>query len=372
MLLRDVPDDAHLLKLIEARHPASVTLVVGSSPRPSDHERARIALRDAIDEAARRLEGLDLPHGVRHATIERLREPLQDDGFWEHQSRAMLVLATADSAEWYRLPFEVADEVTVADRFDLRMLLRARTETSHAFVLQLSQGRVRLTEVTADGVTEHPLTLPEDHALMLQHATNDGRMDREPARGSDGDRPERERFSKAVAEAVATVVPRGVPLILSATDDLRPAYRAQNTSALLLEEELAVHPESLTDAELEERAREVLRRRHEQKVSAWKERFGNLRAQGLATSRVSQVAAAAAAAAIEELRIDQDAERSGSIDEFGRVHAGDGDGPFLLLNLAADVLRTGGNVIAVPREDLTDGSPVAALLRFEVPSPTGA
>lgn len=372
MLPHDVPDDAHLLKLIEARHPASVTLVVGSSPQPSDHERARIALRDAIDEAARRLETLDLPHGVRHATIERLREPLQDDEFWAHQSRGMLILATSDDAEWYRLPFDVTDDVTVADRFDVRMLLRARTDVSHAFVLQLSQGRVRLTEVTGSGVTEHPLTLPDDHQLMLQHATNDGRADREPARGSDGDRPERERFSKAVAEAVSAVVPRSVPVILAATDDLRPAYRAQNTHALLLEDEISGHPESLTDSEIEERASEILAKRHEQKVAAWKERFGTLRAQGLATSRVSQVAAAAAAAAIEELRLDQDAERSGTVDEFGRVHAGDGDQPFLLLDLAADVMRTGGNVIAVPREDLTDGSPVAALLRFEVPSPTGA
>lgn len=372
MLPADLPDEAHLLTLIEARHPGSVTLVVGSSPQPSDHERARIALRDAIDDAARRLDELDVSRGERSATIEQLRELLQDDEFWAHQSRGMLILATPETAEWYRLPFEVADEVTVADRFDVRMLLRARNDASHAFVLQLSQGLVRLTEVTAAGVAEHPLTLPDDHQLMLQHATNDGRADREPARGSDGDRPERERFSKAVAEAVAAVAPRSVPLILAATDDLRAAYRAQNTHALLLDDEIFAHPESLTDAEIAERAREVLRTRHEEKVSAWKERFGTLRAQGLATSRVSQVAAAAAAAAIEELRIDQDAERSGSIDEFGRVHAGEGDQPFLLLDLAADVMRTGGTVIAVPRGDLTDGSPVAALLRFEVPSPTGA
>src|SRR3546814_6655780 len=128
MLPADLPNEAHLLKLIDARHPASVTLVVGSSPQPSDHERARIAVRDAVDEAARRLEGIDLPRGARQATIERLREPLQDEEFWAHQSRAMLILATSETAEWYRLPFEVTDEVTVADRFDVRMMLRARND----------------------------------------------------------------------------------------------------------------------------------------------------------------------------------------------------------------------------------------------------
>ncbi|QEW03733.1 hypothetical protein [Microbacterium lushaniae] len=371
MLARDFPDNAQLLNLIEARTPGSVSLVIGSSPLPADHDRARIALRDAIDEAARRLEVLELPRGARAATVERLREALQDDELWANQSRGMLILATADEMQWYRLPFEVSDDVSVGDRFDLRMLLRARSDASSAFVLQLSRGLVRLTEIASGtDVVDHPLHLPDDHDLMLEHASNDGRADRASAQGSDGDRPERERFCRAVNEAVVAVIPRGAPLILAVTDDFRPAYRAENTHALLLEDEIPAHPESLADQELADRALEVLRLRRERKVAEWKERFGSLRAQGLATSRVSQVAAAAAAAAIEELRLDQDAERSGTVDEFGRVHAG-GDGRFLLLDLAADVLRTGGTVIAVPREELTDGSPVAAILRFPVPSPTG-
>ena len=371
MLPHDIPDDAHLLELIEARHPASVSLVVGSSPRPSDHERVRIAVRDAIDRAAKRLDELDLPHGVKNATIERLRRPLQDDDFWEHQSQAMLILATSEMDEWYRLPFEVEDEVTVADRFDVRMLMRARSDIWHAFVLLLSRGRVRLVEVTSAGLAEHPLEMPDDHQLMLQRANNEGRMDRGPAQGADGDRPERERFCKVVAEAVGAIVPRAVPLVLCATDDLRQAYRAQNRHPLLLDDEIAGHPEALADRELEERVMEVLRARNAQHVKDWKERFGNLRQQGLATSKVAHVAAAAAAAAIEELRVDRKASRSGDIDEWGRLLNRDGDRRFLLLDLAADVMRTGGEVIAVPREDLTDGSPVAAILRFEVQTPNG-
>src|SRR3546814_12000914 len=92
----------------------------------------------------------------------------------------MLILATSETAEWYRLPFEVTDEVTVADRFDVRMLLRARNDVSHAFVLQLSQGRVRLTEVTAAGVAEHSLALPDDHTPTLTHPPHVGTATRYP------------------------------------------------------------------------------------------------------------------------------------------------------------------------------------------------
>jgi hypothetical protein len=372
MIAEDIRDAAPFLDLVDARHPASVTISVPTSSVPADRDRSRISLKDAVEQVARALEATELPHGEHAALLEALRAPLDDDEFWANQDRGLLVLANpADGAHWYRLPFDPPAETVVADRFDLRMLLRAASPQPRVYVLQLSRGLVRLTEVSAAGVTEHPLALPDDHQSMLEHASNDGRADRDPARGSDGDQPERERFSKAVADAVDEAVPRGVPLVLAAADDFRAAYRAQNSRPLLLEEEIVAHPGSLSDDEIASRALAILHGRHAARVSEWKERFGTLRAQGLATSRLSEVAAAAAAAAVEELLVDQDAERSGTLDEFGRLHGG-GDGDFLLLDLAAQVLRTGGEVRAVPRDELTDGAPAAAVLRFPVPDPTGA
>ncbi|WP_125131507.1 hypothetical protein [Microbacterium sp. 10M-3C3] len=370
MIAQDIRDAAPFLELVDARHPASVTITIATSASPSDRERSRIALKDAVEEVEHRLADVPLGHGERDALLAALRAPLDDAEFWAAQDRGLLVLADPSGARWYRLPFDPGAESIVADRFDLRMLLRAAEPDARVFVLQLSRGLVRLTEVSAAGVTPRPLALPDDHDSVLDHADNDGRMDRDRARGSDGDQPERERFAKAVDQAVVAVIPRGAPLVLAAADDFRAAYRAQNTHAPLLDEEITAHPESLGDGDIAARSLAILHGLHGVAVSAWKERFGTLRAQGLATSRLSDVAAAAAAAAIEELRIDRDAERSGTVDEFGRLHGG-GDGDFLLQDLAAQVLRSGGSVHAVPRDELTDGAPAAALLRFPVPQPAG-
>ena len=371
MLPADIPDENQLLELMDHRAEPSVTIALSSSPLPQDHERIRIALRDAIDESRRRLRGRRLPHGAARAVNARLREFLDDDAFWAHQSSALIVFASPDFASAYRLATEVEDLVHVGDRFDVSRLLRALSFPQRIFVLQLAERMARLSEVDVDqGLVEHPLTLPDDHELMLQHADNEGDADRDRARGATGDRLERERFCRAVQDEVVGVVPAHVPLCLAATTELTPAYRAVNTHDALLDDEIGVHPASLDDRELEEWARRILDRLQQEETSRWKASFGSLRAQNLATTRLAEVAAAAAASAIDELRFDAESDATGTIDEFGRIlDRDDPDAPKIVDTLAAHVVRTGGRVRAVRNADLVDGSPVAATLRFEVGVP---
>lgn len=372
MLPADIPDDAQLIDLMDHRAAPSVTIALESSPLPQDHERVRIALRDAIDEALRRVRGRDdLPHGAARAVEERLASLLSDDDFWTHQSRSLVVFASPDRLHAFRLADRVRDRVLVNDRFDTSPLLRTIAYPWRIFVLQLSERLARLTEIGPDhGPVEHALDLPDDHELMLQHAGNDGDADRDRARGATGDRVERGRFCRAVQDEVVRVVPQHVPLLLAATTDLAPAYRAVNTHPELLEDGIEAHPESLDDREIERLAREALERLREDETAAWKEGFGTLRAQRLATTRLAEVAAAAASAAVDELRFDLDSDVTGRIDEFGRIVDRDApDAPPLVDEIAARVLRTGGRVRAVHNKDLLDGSPLAATLRFEVSTP---
>lgn len=371
MLPADIPDEAQLLELMDHRAEPSVTIALSSSPLPQDHERIRIALRDAIDESRRRLRGRRLPHGAARAVNARLHELLDDDDFWAHQSAAVVVFASPEFLASFRLANDVEDLVHVGDRFDVSRLLRAVSYPQRIFVLQLAERMARLTDVDIDkGLVEHPLTLPDDHELMLQHADNDGDADRDRARGATGDRLECERFCRVVQDEVVRIVPARVPLFLAATTELAPAYRAVNTHDALLDDDIGVHPESLDDRELEEWARRLLDRLHQEETARWKAAFGSLRAQHLATTRLAEVAAAAAASAIDELRFDVDSDATGVIDEFGRIiDRDDPDAPKIVDTLAAHVVRTGGRVRAVRNADLLDGSPVAATLRFEVAVP---
>lgn len=372
MLPADIPDDAQLIDLIDHRAVPSVTITLESSPLPQDHERVRIALRDAVDDAVDRIEQRgDLPHGAARAVEDRLTALLQDDGFWAHQSRSLVVFASPDRLHAFRLADRIGDKVAVGDRFDTSRLLRTIAYPWRIFVLQLSEHLARLTEIGPDhGPVEHPLDLPEDHQLMLHHADNDGDADRARARGATGDRLERTRFCRTVQDEVVGIVPPHVPLLLAAATELAPAYRAVNTHPELLENGVDAHPASLDDREIERLAREALDRLSEDETAAWKEDFGTLRAQRLATTQLNEVAAAAASAAVDELRFDLESDVTGRLDEFGRIVDRDApDAPPLVDEIVARVLRTGGRVRAVRNSDLLDGSPLAATLRFEVPMP---
>ena len=370
MLPADIPGTGRLLELIDHRDDASVTITLESSPLPSEHERVRLALRNAIDEAERQLEEKDLPRGSATAVVDALRELNGDDEFWQHQSRSLVILAAPRRTEAFRLVNAVTPHVAVGDRFDTGTLLRAVAFPHRAFVVELTQGGTRLLELGPDHrPVEHPLDLPDDHALMLERTTTGGRFDRERADGTTGDRIERERYARAAQDAVVRVVPADVPLILAAATDLEPAYREVNTHPLLLESGIQTHPESLDDERLSDVVRGILDDHYADELRRWREDFGTLRADGLATSRFDEVAKAATQAAVDVLHFDMDATDEGTIDEFGNVRHAASPGPdtyALVDEIAARVLRGGGTVRAVRNADLIDGSPVAADLRFPV------
>jgi hypothetical protein len=372
MLPEDTLDTARLLDLMDARDPASVTITLASSPIPADHERVRGDLRSALSEAERMLHEKQLPQGTVSAVFDEVRAWEEDPTFWRHQSRSLVILASPGRHEAFRLSDDLPRNVAVGDRFDAGALLRASGSSRPAFVVQVSQGGARLCQLVGDQLVERPLALPDDHHAALEHASNDGHADMPRPQGSTGDRIERERYCRVVQDLVVAAIPATAPLILVATIDLEPAYRAVNTHPRLLDESIPQHPDSLDDRELAEKVRAILDEELRGELSEWRERFGTLRAEGLATSRLREVAAAATAAAVDELLFDVEATVEGSIDEFGVLTAADEPGPdtyALVDEIAARVLRGGGTVRAVRNADLVDGSPVAASLRFPVDVP---
>lgn len=371
MLPADIPDPRDLLDLMDHRDPASVSIAVESSPMPADHERVRIALRNAIDSAHRELSATDIAREAVDAVIARLRGLLDDPEFWDHQSRSLIVFASTERLETFRIANHLIPHVSVGDRFDTGALLRAVAFDYRAYIVLIDEGQTRLFEFGPDHrPAELALDLPEDHHLALEKTTTGGRFDRRRADGRTGDQPERERYARIAQDAVTARIPRGAPLVLAASDDLEPAYRAVNTHGALLDTTIPVHPQALGDpARLAAEVRTILDDHHAAELARWREDFGTLRSDGRATSKLTDAARAATEAAVDTLAFDMDETTEGTIDEFGRVAqaAEPGPGTYTLVDeVAARVLRSGGTVRAVRRPDLPDGAPVAATLRFPI------
>ncbi|GMA31197.1 hypothetical protein [Litorihabitans aurantiacus] len=367
MLPVDLPKTSDLATLMGARDDASVSIYLTSSPVPADHERIRLALRNAVGDAAKELAEAGVSDAVAGSTLAPIRELDGDQEFWRHQGRSLAILAAAGEVRTYRLANRVSDSVHVGDRYDLGTLLRARTFPHGGYVLGLAEQDVHLWALTADSrAHEVSLDLPSDLQSVLGHAENHGQADRGRARGDLGDRPERERFARAVQDAVLPHLQDELPLILAAGPEFDPAYRAINTHPTLLEERIDVHPGSLDVDSVDERARGILDATYARQLEEWREHFGTARSNGRATSKLKEVAIAATMGQVDDLHFDMDDHTEGTIDDLGAITTAERPGPrtyALVDEIAARVLNTGGTVHAVRNADLIDGSPVAALLR---------
>jgi hypothetical protein len=293
----------------------------------------------------------------------------RDRDFWSTQARTIAVFISPGFVRTFRLRNELPAHTAVGDRFDIGPLLRATTFGHSGYVLALTEGDVRLVFLGPDASSEDVElpTLPKDVAEKLDTTVTSGRFDRLRAQGTLGPKVEQRSYASAVQDAVLEMIDgSGLPLVLSAASDLEPAYRAVNKYAGLLELGIEANPTSLSSQELETRGRAILEQHSESELALWRENFGTLRSQGLASSQLSDIARAATAGLIDTLLFDLASTDEGSIDRWGAITPADEPGPTtygLVDEIAVRVLTTGGTVKAVRRSDLPDDTQAAATFR---------
>ncbi len=368
-----------IFPLSEHRAASSVALYVASGTGPGtgserqpfslDSEAARLALRSAANSAMGELREAGADRQEQHAIAESVQALEQDRDLWATQARSIAVFLAPGFVRSFRLMNELPTHTAVGDRFDIGPLLRATTFGHTGYVLGITEGTVRLVFLGPDASSEEIEleSLPADVGENLETTTTGGRFDRVRAQGALGPKVEQRSYASAVQDAVLAVIgDSGLPLVLCAAQDLEPAYREVNTYRGLLEHGIDANPSSLSTQELESRAREVLEQHRDDELAAWRERFGTLRADGRASSQLSEIARAAVSGLVDTLLFDLESTDEGSIDEWGAVTFADQPGPTtygLLDELAVRVLRGGGTVKAVRRDDLPDESPAAATFR---------
>ncbi|MGK0721086.1 hypothetical protein [Leucobacter sp. W1478] len=366
-----IPNDTELAELIEHRNPASVTIYLPSSPRPTETEHVQLALRNAAASADAELASADADKASRRSIAGALDALQTDREFWESQAHSVAIFACPERVRVFHTANRLVDLVAVGDRFDVGPLLRSRSFPGEGYVLTVSQGSVHLYELRADQrATEVDIdTLPDDLSEVLRQEPHGGQADRISDTGALGPKIQQKKYCSLIQESILPLLgDTNVPLILCATDDLDTAYRAINSYQGLVDGGIAAHPDSLSATDLDREARSILDALYADEMVEWKERFENLRGEGKAVSQLTEVARAATAGAVSELLFDMDdTSTEGTIDEAGAIDFASERGPAtvgLLGEMAARVLRSGGKVLAVRKEDLPDDSPVAAILRY--------
>ena len=369
ILPTDIPSRAQLDGLLAAREPWSVSIYLPTSPS-SRGDAERIELKNLAAEAVRQLQQAGAGRNDLGAIEEEVADLIDDDEFWRYQARSLALFLTPTSSTTYRLPHNLTSMVEVSDRFHLKPLLRALTFPQTAFVLALSQGKVRLLEIAPElepgevGVPD----LPSDVASAVGKSSIKDRAPSRKVQGSEGQKTRMRQYSRQIDQALRPLLSGlDVPLILAAVEPLDSIYRSVNTYPHLLATSVPGNPDSTSDAELAAGARHVLDDLYAAELRTIQETYAHRLAQRRASADIADIARAATYGLVETVLVDIDQSVPGSVDENGAVKLDDADDAVnygVVDEIARRVWLNSGRVLAVRRDDIPGNGPVAAILRY--------
>jgi Bacterial archaeo-eukaryotic release factor family 11 len=370
ILHTDVPTRAQVERLLVARESSSVSIYLATSPL-SRGEAEQIELKNLAGEASRQLERAGADRDDIAAIDEELADLVDDDEFWRYQARSLVLFLTPTTVTTFRLANRLVSMVEVSDRFHLKPLLRAVTFPHTAFVLALAQQSVRVLEITSDlEPTEVELRdLPTNVASAVGKSSIRDRAPSRRVQGSEGQKTRMRQYARQVDQALRPLLNGlDLPLILAATEPIDSIYRSVNSFPNLASASIQGNPETMSDADLAVRARQVLDDLYAAELSTIRELYALRSSQRRASADIADVARAATYGLVDTVLVDIDEVVPGRIDEeTGAVTTDDTDHAVnygVVDEIARRVWLNGGRVLAVRRDDIPGQASVAAILRY--------
>lgn len=346
-----------------------------------------IWLKNAADEAERRLER----HGVRSTVAREIVAPVRaltgQTEFWKHLGHGLALVAAEDLFHTWRLPTPFAPLVHVGPRFHLLPLMSSALDEQQFYVLSVHRHGVHLYRGDRFGLLAvEPTGLPaaataalhfdERQATVQTHSGNPGLPGKEGrvfhGQGAAADVAKEELtlyFREADAAVRKFLQGSTAPLVYAGLRWQFHLYQEVSRYAALVDQPIADAPGAADLTQLHTEACDVLAPRWGAPLRQAEQRLRAGLGHGLATTDPLEAIRAAQAGAVEALLVAQDAQLPGRYDpqrqaaelcDAERTDAED------LLNLAAILtVQHGGRVFLTSRDQLPDGSVAAALYRYE-------
>lgn len=351
-----------------------------------DSAQNRIRLQNAVREAEHRLAKRDdSPPDI----LRPLQDMLADHAFLTESAAAGLAAFAAPGMfRRHLLPIAVPERVVLGERFHVRPLLPLLTEDGRFHVLALSQGDVRLFEMSRFHAREIPLpeapkSLDEamgydskQQSIQWHGASTPSTGGQRPSPifhghgvGTDDEKDELRRFLQRVDEHVRVRIgDDGAPLVLAAVERVAAAYREVSPLANVLNEVALGSPDKMTPAQLHAHAWSVLEPTLEARTRKTVQAVQDAVGARKGVSGIEEVLPAAADGRVDVLLIGRTARSFGCFDAATRrleIRASEGDEEEDLLDrAAAETLLHRGGVVTLDDDAVPGGRGVAAALRY--------
>ena len=369
--------------ILMGEHPAPcVSLYEPTHRRQPDRRQDPIRYRNlvkAIDEALRR----DYASAHADALLAPFRALEDDHAFWNEGQEGLAIFGARDLFRVYRLQRTVPERAIVADSFHTKPLLRILQSSDRFHVLGLNRREARLYEGSRDAIV--PIEIVPGSSRMVTDElaaeasprdTNVGSTLGAPTTrvGNDATQDvvdhDTDQFFRRVDDAVLThhSRPTALPLLLAALPQYHRRFRAASRNPMLVDAAIDVYPPDIGHDALRERVWDCMRTRYTQRLAGLAGAYRAGLAKNFATDDIVRAAKAAAERRVATLLIEADRMIPGRFDaRTGTVSFAEDDGvgvDDVLDDLGEQVLRTGGDVVVVPRIDMPSATGIAATFRF--------
>lgn len=367
--------------LAEHRGPC-LSLYEPTHRRQPDRRQDPIRYKNLVKALAESLRR-DRSAAEADALLAPFRALEDDHAFWNTGQEGLAIFAARDLFRVYRLQRSVPERAIVADSFHTKPLLRVLQSSDRYHVLGLNRREACLYEGNRHAIA--PIDIVPGSARMVTEEPRAEARAGDAVVGSTLGAPttrkgvdatqdvvdhDTERFFRRVDEAVIVhhSRPTGLPLLLAALPQYHGRFRASSGNPALVDAALDVYPPDLPVDALCARAWECMRPRYTARLAALADAYRTALAKDGATDDIVRAAQAASQARVGTLLIEADRVVRGRIDPAsGRVSFADDDATGVddvLDDLGEQVLRTGGDVVVVPRADMPSATGIAATFRF--------
>jgi hypothetical protein len=386
---KDMPAYQRLQPLLRQHSNPCLSLYQPTYRQFPDSQQNRVRYRNLVRELKTALEqkhrGID--SGALLQPFERLTG---DSGFWAHPQDGIAVFGTPEFWHVEKVQRRVPECVIVNDHLYLKPLVRIFQSDDTYQILALDREEIKLFQGNRNVLDEIvlapsvPRTIEEalGPEVALQGVQSKGDYGRAPARpgapagamfhghGGKMDEPrlDMERFFRVVDRAIteAHSKPSTLPLILAALPEYHGLFQEVSHNPYLLEDGIQANALAMDVDALRGEAWRLMEPRYHARLQQLLDLYHAAQARALATDDLTHALEFAMDGRVGTLLVEAERRIPGYVDgRMPRFAASDEPGGGDILDdLAERVLKTGGQVIAVPKGSMPTATGLAAAFRY--------
>lgn len=372
-----------ILKLANKESDHCISIYLPTHRAGEEVQQDPIRLKNLLSDAVQKLKDRDVKEKKIDELLSDARELLDKPLFWQHNDKGLALFISDDEFEYYRIPHEFKERVMVTDHFLITPLVPMITLEGTFCILALSQKKIRLLKCTRANVEDIELEdapdsleeflkydVNEDH---LQHHSGQGGNAQAIFHGQGGSRDtnteEVINYLKAVENEVTSILrKRNDPLVVAGVQEAVAEYRKVNSYSRLMDEAVTGNPDPKSNTEVKDDGWSIIKSYFLQSMYDDIKRFGDLSGSEKQSDNLSKIVEAAYYGKVESLFVPIGEHSWGWFDmERDTVHHSTEpkNGEHDLINMAAiKTLTQSGNVYALDKDEMPNGSSIAAIFRY--------